>query len=187
MDLVPFTRSLTSQGYSAAGQDKGVTIYRRRSSSIVELAAEGGFTSPPARVRAVLLDYPRHRGLLKNIAESRVVAQGKDWVVVYQRLRLPVISDRDYTLMVTWGASGLTLWLKFACANSRGPNPRSGVVRVSTHEGGWMLLPIQGGKSTWARYQMRLDLAGSLPRWMARSGAGAEIPDLFEVMRRLAR
>jgi hypothetical protein len=187
MDLVPLTRALSGQGYSVTGRDRGVTVYRRQGSSIVELAAEGGFTSPPARVRAALLDYPRHHRLLKNIAESRVLARGKDSLVVYQRLRLPLISDRDYTLIVSWGADGRTLWLKFCCGNSRGPNPRPSVIRVSTHEGGWLLLPIQDGRSTWARYQMRLDLAGSLPRWMARSGAGAEIPDLFEVMRALAR
>jgi len=183
MELVPLTRALTSDGYRILGRDKGVTIFRHPRSAIVDLAAEGGFTARPDRVRAVLLDYGNHTRYIKSITESRVLERRRDTLLLYQRLRLPIISDRDYTLQVSWGADGRVLWLRFACANGRGPAGRRGIVRVQTHEGGWQLLPIQGGSQTWARYQMRLDLGGSLPRWMARSGATSEIPALFEALR----
>jgi hypothetical protein len=187
MELVPFTRALTSDGYRLLGRAKGVIVYRDPRSAIVQLAAEGSFAARPERVRAVLLDYGNHTRYIQNIAESRVLVRGRGSLLLYQRLRLPIISDRDYTLEVSWGADGKVLWLKFACANWRGPAERRSIVRVRTHEGGWQLQPIHGGSQTWARYQMRLDLGGSLPRWMARSGATSEIPALFEAVRGQAR
>jgi len=156
-----------------------VVVYRLRGSSLVDLAAEGSFAAPPARVQGVLTDYGRHARVVKGVAESRVLSRGRSELVVYQRLDLPVLDDRDYTLAVSWGARGSQLWVKFACANQRGPAPSRGVVRVWTHTGGWLLQPTLGGRATQARYQVQLDLGGSLPRWMARSGAGRELPQLF--------
>ena len=86
-------------------------------------------------------------------------------------------------LRVTWGADGPVLWTHFQ-AVAGGPPPPEGVVRVTDHDGGWRLEPVEGGRATLARYQMRIDLSGSLPGWMARSQAGKDVPDLFESIRR---
>lgn len=182
MELIPLTTPLASRGYERIQQDGGVAVYQKRGAAIVDLAADGSFPFAPERVRAVLLDYEHHARFVHDLAESRVLRRDRAELTVYQRLDLPVLSDRDYTLAVSWGAVGSTLWLKFGCANQRGPAPRSGVVRVWTHDGGWLLQPAQGGKGTVARYQVQLDLAGSVPRWMARSGAGREVPALFRAV-----
>ena len=129
-------------------------------------------------VQEVLLDYAHHRRFVKDVAESRIVQRKSDAFWVYQRLDLPAIADRDFTLRVTWGSTGDDLWTHFVCDNDEGPPPHQGVVRVSIHEGHWTLQPIADGQATHARYQVHLDLAGSLPAWMARSGAAKEIPAL---------
>jgi hypothetical protein len=177
--------ALSSAGYVRVAEDKGVTVYRREGARAIELAAEGNIAAPPQKVRDVLIDYAHHPAWVNHLAESRVLERQADSLVVYQRLDLPLIDDRDFTLHVTWGSDARgVLWTRFSTANDLGPEPRHGVVRVALHEGGWQLEPIEGGRATHARYFLRLDLAGSLPAWMSRSRAGKDIPGLFESIRK---
>jgi hypothetical protein len=186
LELIDFTVPLAKRGYEVVGRDRGVTTYRRRGASFIDLAADGRMPVAPAHVQAALIDYGRHVAFLKNVAESRVLWRGRNRLLVYQRLDLPLVSDRDYTLAVSWGRRGGLLFVSFECANHRGPAVRSGLVRVSTHSGGWLLKPAPGA-STLARYQVLMNLGGSLPRFLARSGAGREIPSLFASITKQAR
>ena len=102
-------------GYAMIRQGESVTVFRREGSRAVDLYAERVIAAPPSRVRAVLLDYERHPTFLKRMAELRVLERGADSLLVYQRLRLPVIKDRDMVLEVRWGGSGAALW----CADPR--------------------------------------------------------------------
>jgi hypothetical protein len=170
-------------GFTLVASRANVTVYRHPEGPGVELYAEGDIAAPPSQVLAVLLAYERHPQFVKDVAESRVLRREPAALWVYQRLDLPVLADRDYTLRVTWGQEGNVLWTHFVCDNEQGPPPRRGVVRISLHEGRWLLEPIDGGKATHARYQVRLDLAGSLPGWMARGQAAKEVPALFEGIR----
>jgi hypothetical protein len=83
---------------------------------------------------------------------------------------------------VTWGEDAQMKWLRFAADVRRGPPATYGVVRMSVNEGSWKLYALDGGR-TWAVYECRLDLAGSLPRWMMKGSAGKEIAALFENIR----
>jgi hypothetical protein len=174
-------------GFELVGKNAEVVVYRRQVAHGVELYAEGEIAAPPSRVQAVLLDYANHRRFVKDLAETRILRREDKALWVYQRLDLPVIADRDFTLRVTWGGEEGVLWTRFSCDNEQGPPPQKGVVRVSVHDGRWQLAPTAGGQATHARYQVHLDLAGSLPGWMARSGAAKEVPALFEGLRREVR
>jgi uncharacterized protein YndB with AHSA1/START domain len=180
--LLPLT--LTLPGYQEVATRKGVTVLAREGTAVIDLIAVGDFAAPVDRVFAALIDYEKHPQFLKNVAESRVVARGSAEMWVYQRLALPVIADRDVTIHVAWGQDGQARWLTFNADNPRGPGPRDGVVRIPLDAGGWRLEPIDGGRSTRARHWLRLDLAGSLPRFLGRSHAGTDIPDLFESFRK---
>jgi len=179
--------ALALPGYTEVARNHDVVVMQREGSTVIDLVAEGDFAAPPERLLALLLAYDRHAGLVRGVSESRVLARGPNEVVVYQRLSLPIISDRDVTLRVTFGADGDVRWLKFAACNQRGPGPVDGVVRIPVDEGGWQLVPIEGGRGTRARYSLRLDLAGSLPKWLGRGRAGSDIPDLFETFRKQLR
>jgi hypothetical protein len=104
-------------------------------------------------------------------------------MIIYQRLHLPVINDRDFTLFVTWGKDGDLSWIVFKAIKDRGPPPQKGVVRVYQYQGSWQLKPIVTGKSTFMRYQMSMDLASWLPKWMTRSQSGNDVIELFRVIR----
>ncbi len=170
-------------GFQPVGQRDGVTVYQRKADGI-ELSAEGDIAAPPSEVLRVLTDYAHHPRWVKSLAESQVIAQREGSLDVYQRLALPMIDDRDFTLHVNWGRDGERAWVRFAAVNERGPAPRRGVVRVNVHEGGWDLLPIDGGRATHAVYRFRIDLAGSFPSWMGRGAAARDVPALFQALRR---
>jgi hypothetical protein len=184
-ELTPLGVSLESQGFALVGQSHGVKQYKHRTAKIVRIAAEGVIPAPLAEVREMVLDYKRQEGKVDRVSHSQVLRQGSGWLLVYQRLKLPVIADRDFTLRVTWGGAPESQWVVFDAANAQGPAPRRGVVRVSEHSGSWQLKAIDGGRATWARFQTRIDLGGSLPQWLARSGAGKELPTLFSNICRL--
>jgi hypothetical protein len=99
--------------------------------------------------------------------------------VVYQRLNLPVISDRDFNLKVSWWEKAGVTFVTYKAIPRGDRPPRDGVVRVSHHVGSWQLKPVSDGRQTLARFQVEIDLAGWLPKWMARSGSGKEVPELF--------
>ena len=175
--------SLQTEGFYPIEERHGVKVFRRDGARGIELGAEGDFDAPPARVLEVLLDYANHPRWVRGLKESRILERGKDWLDVYQRLDLPVLDDRDFTLHVTWGERADGKWLRFTAANERGPAPAKGVVRVPLHDGEWQLAPTDGGRATHAVYHFHLDLAGSFPAWMGRGKAGRDVPNLFESIR----
>ncbi|TKD12277.1 START domain-containing protein [Polyangium fumosum] len=170
--------ALASEGFTLLGEEKGVRVHRREKRSGVEFAAEASFPAPPEQVRRALLDYANHQKWQERLKENKVLARNADSLVIYQRLDLPVIDDRDYTIQVTWGAEGPILWMRFAAANERGPKPVADVVRVNTHEGAWRFDP-EGGKGTRAVYRFHLDVGGNVPSWLGKGQAKDDIIDFF--------
>jgi hypothetical protein len=175
--------ALPTQGFVPVGESHGVQVYRREQGPGIELAGEGDFAAAPDRVERVLIDYASHPKWVKNLAESQVLSKGPNQLIVYQRLDLPLLDDRDYTLRVGWQKKGEALIVHFATDPHAGPPPRHKVVRVGLHEGEWRLEPIAGGRGTHAVYHFRIDLGGSMPGWMGRGRAAKDVPNLFEAIR----
>ena len=165
---------ILADGFEALGERDGVTLYRRPARAGIELAAEGDLPASPERILRVLLDYLAHKTWEKRLAECKVLTKDSQSLDVYERLGLPVIDDRDYTLHVTWGDEGGVLWTKFAVANDRGPRE----VRLSVHEGGWLLSPMNDGAATHALYRFHLDLESDIA---AMAGTGQAESDLIEM------
>lgn len=184
-ELTPLEYSLSSAGFERIAKAQGVTVYKDNDSDNIRIAAEGRIAAPPEVVLKALLAYEKQTGIIKRVTSSKVIERGPGWVLVYQHLNLPIISDRDFTLKVKWGADGDNLWVTYQAVTDRGPKKNEDIVRVSFHEGSWQLVPIMGGAVTQVRFQVSIDLAGSLPKFLARSGAGDEIPDLFASVRSL--
>ncbi len=175
----PGTIDFAREGFESRGTRARVRIFERGGGDVVRIGAEARLPASPEEVQEVLLDYPRHPGTVSHVAEARPLERGDGWMLVYQRLSMPVIDDRDFVLRVTWGehADG-SRWIVYR-AGGEGPPPVDGVVRVTQNHGGWYLRPIESGRATLARYESNMDLGGSLPTWMSRSGAVDELPDLF--------
>jgi len=180
------TGALEAEGYQRVAEQDGMAAYQQIEGGVIRVAAEGVVLASPEAVRLSLLDYGRQIGRVGRLAEARVLERGEDSLLVYQRLDLPLIDDRDYTLLVRWGETDGVLWVAHEAIHGGGPRPRGGAVRVVEHSGGWELHPIRGGEATLARFRNTIDLSGSLPTWLARSGAARELPSLFQGIRSLS-
>lgn len=174
----PLSVPLERAGYEKILRRDGVTVYSHKGSRVLHFAAEGRFAAPPDDVQRALLDYPRQARQLDRLSEVRILKRRPGALLVYLRLNLPIISDRDYTLRLRWDEQGGVSTILFK-TSSGGPAPRSGVVRMKLNEGSWQLRPIRGGRATFARYELRMDIAGWVPTWLVRRAAGKELPDVF--------
>ena len=181
----PLRIKLDGPGFEEIARANGVTVYKHKRTDVIRVGAEGTIRASPSRVQRAILSYDKQAGRLARLSESRVIRRSRHELLVYQRLNLPVIDDRDFTLQVRWGRTGGKRWVAYRAVRSE-TAPPSGVVRVSTHRGVWEIVPIMGGKGSHVRYEFTIDLAGRVPMWMARAGAGRELPDLFATIRKLA-
>ena len=74
-------------------------------------------------------------------------------------------------------------WIAFDTSTAGpGPPPKSGVVRVRFYKGQWQLTPKNNGQATQIRFRTRINFGGWLPKWMTRTFAGKDIPELFTVI-----
>ncbi len=184
VSLFAVSTALVEPIYSPIGGHHGVDVFMHKDAVAIELAAVGEFDAPPAEVQAALLDYGAQTHVNEHLAVSRVLARHSGEEVVYQRLKLPVISDRDFTLRVSW-TEGAPRGLSFSIDDAKGPPATGGVVRMPLLSGRWDLEPIRGGSATRAVYHVQLDFGGSVPRWMVRGGAAKDLPGVYLGIRRL--
>jgi hypothetical protein len=178
-EATPFSMSFPSAGFERIAQERGVTVFKDKHADVIRIAAEGVLRAPLSDVERALLDYNHQVGVIARLSESRILRRGPNRFTVYQRLNLPIISDRDYVLEVAVGQTRDVRWISFRAVNDPTVPSRSGVVRVSRHVGSWQLKPAEGGRATLARFQTDIDLGGWLPMWMAKSSAGKELPQVF--------
>src|SRR4051812_38735181 len=113
VSVLALSASLVEPTYERIGSHDGVDVYLHKDGDTLELAAVGEVDAPPAEVQAALLDYGDHARINAHLGESRVIARRSGEEVVYQRLKMPVISDRDFTLRVTW-TEGSARGLRFS-------------------------------------------------------------------------
>ena len=167
----------------------GVTIYSRprEGTALKEFKAVAAIDAPAAAVFAVLDDTEAYTTFMPYTSESRVLKREKDTMLAYQRLELPFVSARDYTLRSknqTWlGPEGAIYRIRWEQANDLGPAEKAGVQRVNVCEGGWLLEPTPDG-STRATYSIFTDSAGALPAFVVNNGSRIAIRKVFEAIRK---
>jgi hypothetical protein len=168
---------------------KGVTIHSRlrSGSSFKEFRGLGLIAAVPSTVFAVLDDTEAYPDFMPYTSECRVLQRQKEGLLLYQRLALPLISDRDYTLRTRydkWQSDEGTIYrIRWEPANDLGPGPTPGVRRVNQCEGGWLLEP-HGKDATRATYVIYTDSGGAIPPMIANNGSRMAIRRLFEAVRK---
>ena len=181
----------TTEWREEASKD-GVVIHSRtrEGSAIKEFRGIGTIEAAPAAVFAVLDDTEAYPSFMPYTSECRVVKRTKDFLIAYQRLELPLLSDRDYTLRsehAKWlGPEGAIYRIRWTPANQLGPAAKPGVLRVNVCEGGWLLEP-DGSGSTRATYVIYTDSGGAIPPIIANNGSRVAIRKVFEAIRKQVR
>ncbi len=170
----------------------GVVIHSRlrQGAQILEFKAVGEIEATPATVFAILDDSDSYPSFMPYTAECRVLKREKNSVVAYQRLEVPLVSDRDYTLRsqnAKWlGPDGAIYRIRWEPANDEGPAEKSGVARVNVCEGGWLLEP-EGSGVTRATYSIYTDSGGTLPPFITNNGSRIAIRKVFDALRKRAK
>lgn len=177
-------------GWEVAKKTRNLTIYTRKraGSDIREVKAVGAVDASPSVVWKVIGDYEHYTEFMPYVKDCRIVKkEGERIFYVYELLDLPIVSDRDFTIKITWepepeGGSGVyrASWVS---ANNQGPAEKGGVVRVQTNEGAWNLEPLDGGKRTLLTYYLYTDPGASIPRWLANKGNTKALPGMFKRIR----
>ena len=186
--LLLVSSSTAEVGWKEESNSKGVLIQSRLhpGSALKEFRAVGLIEATPDKVFAVLDDAASHIRFMPYVKEVRVLKREKDSTVVYQRLSLPLVSDRDYTIVSKHTASseagGVVHRLEWEAANNLGPPAQKGVVRVNLCHGGWLLEP--NGAQTRATYTIYTDSGGAIPAFLANNGSRVAIRKLFEAVRK---
>lgn len=171
---------------------KGVSIQSRlrEGSDLREFRAVGAFDATPATIFAILDDSEAYPSFMPYTSECRVLKRERNSVIAYQRIEVPLVSDRDFTLRslnTKWfGPDGAIYRIRWAPANDEGPAALHGVTRVSVCEGGWLLEP-NGAGGTRATYSIFTDSGGALPSFLANNGSRIAIRKVFEAIRKRAR
>lgn len=178
-ERTPSDTPLGDAGFRLLAVVDGLHIYERKDPTLLRLAFEAEIDAPVATLMLAVTDYPRQIGVMKHVGEVRVLECQNDELRVYQRLHLPVIDDRDYVLAVQAAQLGDVGVVSYRALKLESLSPKRGVVRILHHEGSWQFWPAPGGRMTTVRYQVALDFAGWVPRWLVRPGMIDELPVVF--------
>ncbi len=179
----------SARGWALEAESKGIVIHSRvrEGSAIKEFRGVGVIDAPPSEVFGVLDDSEAYPSFMPYTAECRVLKRERNSVLAYQRLELPLVSDRDYTLRTrneVWqGDQGRIYRIRWEPANDLGPARKPGVQRVNICEGGWLLEP-NGDDSTRATYVIYTDSGGAIPPFIANNGSRVAIRKVFEAIRK---
>lgn len=181
----------------SAGASDGVTLERRAvpGSKFYEYRATARTAAPPEAVLhgiwyGVTEQVPPMVKLRKVLSTSSIA------MVFYDQLTTKVVSDRDYTLRISWTRDPRTgvIEVPFGTMNELGPPPAPGHVRVPVIRGDWIITPAAqdpaaradspatGAQITYLCYS---EPGGSIPAFMARGAQQEQV--LIDIRRILAR
>lgn len=155
-----------------------------------EVWAEGLMKADARDVQAALLDQPSYRLWMPYVKESREVSRTPEGVrVTYTRLKLPVVSSRDYVCEVVdeslLAADGSGRFGQRWKAVPDALPERRGVVRLPRNEGSWEVTAKGEGQS-YAVYKFSVDPGGSLPGFLANMGQTDGVLDTWEAVEKRA-
>ncbi len=121
------------------------------------------------------------------LKKRQVLKQDPDEIILYDQLKTPVVSDRDYTLMVRkqTDASRRRYQVTFATANELGPPLTPAHVRIPVIRGRWAVEPDEQGGSRLS-YQSFVEPGGSLPSFLVHGAQLNQlVHDIEELMGRV--
>jgi ribosome-associated toxin RatA of RatAB toxin-antitoxin module len=158
-------------GWEKISDKEGVLIERRlRDGGLYEVRASAHASVTPQQFADMLWkheDYPKFVPHLKSLKTLKTVGNER-WN--YEQVKLPVVSDRDYTVHLVREppdtATGV-IDIRFESANDQGPPPDKNHVRIEHIKGGWTIEPSEGGSDV--TYDVFSDPGGGVPLWIINS------------------
>ena len=172
--LVAGAASAADEWETVESEKAVIKVRPRADGSGKEVWAEKDVEASAADVQTALTDSFSFRLWMPYVKESRVVTTNADGSrVVYIRLKLPVVDDRDYAITVTdekkLAEDGTGAYVqRWKVAEGALPE-RKDVVRLKYNDGSWEITP-KGEASTHIVYKFAVDPGGSIPGWLSSFG-----------------
>ncbi|HEX9103405.1 MAG TPA: START domain-containing protein [Polyangia bacterium] len=126
-----------------------------------------------------------HAGDMDSLKHRDILSERADELVIYDQIRTPVVSDRDYTVIVRRYTVGARTWFDCHTANERGPAPKPGLVRIQLVAAGWYVEP-DGHGGTRLGYFAYSEPGGAVPAFLVRGAqADRSVADVVRMIKRL--
>jgi hypothetical protein len=173
-----------------------LTVYNREraGSPIKEIKGVGTINAPNWVVKNVIDDADHYASFMPYVEESRVLSRdaAKHTTISYAKINPPLISRRDYTLLVhdesKKNANGtVTYKNRWESANEKGPPEQPGIVRVKVTDGYWLLEPADNGQATHATYLLYTDGGGGIPTFLANEVNKTRVKNIFDAIGKQAQ
>lgn len=164
----------SSVAYAADNDFKEV---KRTKDGITASRAEGqtkGFYISRLDTQSTLAPDAMAEGLWKvfnnaypPVIERKFISRDTDVIVFHDKVKTPVVSDRDYTLRARRFVDGDIRKIAFKTAPESGPPLTPGYVRMPVVQGGWEIRPAPGG-GCFVRYEVYTEPGGMVPAMLIR-------------------
>lgn len=159
--------SSPGQAWQAFKEKHGIAVERRpvSGSKYFEYRASINSTVAPERIIAEL--WNRVATATNPVLKKRqVLKQDPSEILLYDQIKTPVVSDRDYTLRIRKTSDpGHRYKMTFETANELGPPVDPKFVRIPAIRGSWSVEPDDKGGSR-LTYQTFSEPGGSIPAFM---------------------
>jgi ribosome-associated toxin RatA of RatAB toxin-antitoxin module len=172
--------------------DKDGVLVERRSiagSAFAEIRATAQSLLSPSAVFETVWGHRDYMQFIPHLTRLDILSDTGDERVIYEQVKLPLASDRDYTVRLRKRVDTVAqrYEIDFASANDVGPPPDSGHQRVRSIRGSWMIEPGPDGAGSTVRYEIVTDPGGSLFVWIVNRAQRTAVPDLVRAVLKRAR
>lgn len=177
-------------GWKPYATRDGITVERRPvpGSGFYEHRAVVELPVPPAAAAEDVWRALRG-GDMATLKHREVLAEGPSELLIYDQIRTPVVSDRDYVIKVTRTYDAARERTEFRCVSVSGVGPpvAAGHVRIPIIRAGWLVEPgpAAGTRLTYYAYS---EPGGLITALLARGAqADRSIADILHMAKRLRR
>jgi len=126
-------------------------------------------------------------GDMESLKRRQLLREASDELIIYDQIRTPIVSDRDYTIRVRRITVGARTEFRCETANELGPAPARGYVRIWHIVAGWTVDPDGKGGIVLGHFAYS-EPGGSVPAFLVRGAqADRSMADVVRMKGRLER
>ncbi len=166
--LAPVPATAQGDGFKELRRTKdGITISRKPGRTKGFYVTRFDTKSPVAPDQLVERLWESFFTYQPPVQERRFFKRESREIVFYDRVKTPVVSDRDYTMRIRRVDSEGALRIEFQTTTEFGPPVDPGYVRMPLVKGFWQVTPDPAGGSV-VQYQVYSEPGGSIPAMIVR-------------------
>ncbi|WP_256717964.1 START domain-containing protein [Shewanella sp. UCD-KL12] len=181
----------SGEGWVKASTKRDASVWTREvaGTSVKEVKLEAVIDAPVEQVWRTVSQVEHYTQFMPYVDEITVFDdKGSDNQYVYHRVNPPIVSQRDYTLLIANEVNSeqghyYRYWTQ---KNEFGPAPIDGVVRLTICDGSWELTATEDG-GTRVTYWLYTDPGGSIPSWLANKANRSGLYDIVFAIEKRAQ